>query len=98
MKLRDWLDQECIEIKQLAEKIGVSRHAVHLWLSGTVTPLRVHRAVLQKITNNNVKIGDWDDEAKVDRRVRSSKEDGVRGTQCVDANQKAKPKGRQARR
>jgi len=98
MKLREWMDQECIEVKQLAGKLNVSRHAVHLWLAGKTIPLRVTRAIIQKITKNFVKIGDWDEQKRTYNSVRGSKKDGLHSAQCVGNDKKIKPKGKKGAR
>jgi len=98
MNLREWMDQECIEVKQLAGKMGVSRHTIHLWLAGKTRPLRVHRALIQKITKDTIKIGDWDETGKMDRRVSSSKKDGLQSSQRLGNDSKTKPKVKKNRR
>lgn len=96
MNLREWMDQECIEVKQLAGKLNVSRHAVHLWLSGKTIPLRVHRAQLQKLTKNQIKIEDWDVQGKIDKRVRGSKDNGLHSAQCVGNDKATKSKSKKS--
>lgn len=100
MNLRDWLDQECMEIKQLAGRINVSRHAIYGWLAGTRKPIRVHRALIQKLTKGQVKIEEWENNGQgiTDGCVQSSKKDELRSKKCMDAVSAPKSKIRLKRR
>jgi transcriptional regulator with XRE-family HTH domain len=99
MNLRQWLDAECVEIKQLAGKLGVTRHTVHNWLTGGVMPLRVHKALIQKVTSGKVTIGEWlNGPKKIDKRLRGSKTNGMHSTQRMGDDKKIVAKGRKAAR
>lgn len=94
VKLREWLDQECIEIKQLAGRLGVSRHTVLNWLNKGMVPLRLHRARVQKITKGLVKIEEWEQKGKLAYRLlQSSKADELRSKKCMGNDKTLKPKG-----
>ncbi len=95
MKLREYLDDNMLMIREFTKQMGVTEHTIYNWLNGTV-PLRIHRLLVEKVTEGQVKLKDWEttneSQREIDRRVRSSKVNEVRKPQRVVANTKAKPK------
>ncbi len=101
MNLREWLDSEIMEIREFAEKIGVSRLTIYNWLYKSTQPLRITKLIVQKETDGKVTLESWEtlnDKKTIDKRLRGTKDNGMRSAQCVVANKKTKPKGSKARR
>lgn len=97
MKLREYLDSNMLMIREFTKKIGVTEHTIYNWLNGTI-PLRIHRLLVEKMTEGKVKLKDWETkngtEKEIDRRVRGSKDDGMRDKKRVVVNKKTKLKSR----
>lgn len=95
MNLREYLDDNILEIRHFTKKIRVSEHTVYNWLRGAIIPLRINQLKIQKITKGKVTTEDWgkhERTKKVDRRERSAKDNEVRPAQHLDANKKIKLK------
>lgn len=97
MNLREYLDYKKMMIKDFIAQMGVSEHTVYNWLNGMM-PLRIHRLLVEKMTEGKVKLKDWEkkDESQkeIDRRVRGSKDNGMRDKKRVVVNKKTKLKSR----
>lgn len=93
MKLREYLDKNMMMIKDFVALVGVTEHTVYNWLNGTV-PLRLIRLKIAELTNGQIKLEDWEDgkKKKANRRVRSSKDNGVQSPQRVGNDEKTKSK------
>lgn len=94
MNLREYLDLKSMMIKDFIAQIGVSEHTVYNWLNG-MTPLRIHRLLVEKVTEGNVKLKDWEKtngKKEINGRVRGSKVNEVRNAKHLVADKKAKPK------
>jgi hypothetical protein len=95
MKLREYLDANIMEIRQFAAKVPVTEHTVYNWLYKGIVPLRIYQLVVQKITDGQVTLKDWekkDEKKKTNKRIRSTKDNGMRTAQHMDANKATKPK------
>lgn len=101
MNLREWLDDEIMEIREFAKRIGVSRLTIYNWLYKSTKPLRITKLIVQKETDGKVTLDSWEtlnDKKTIDKRIRGTKDNGLRGTQRVVTDKKAKPKSSQKRR
>lgn len=59
MTLREYLDFEDMSITAFAERIGITRPAVSLWLAGRSMP-RLHRIrQIENVTEGAVRAEDW---------------------------------------
>ena len=93
MNLREWLDSECVEIKQLAGKLGVNRKTLYNWMTRGVVPLRIHRALIQRVTKGQVKIGDWEDGEQIAaKRLRGRRKNEVRSQKRLVTDEAVKLK------
>lgn len=95
MKLREYLDENIMEIKQFSQILQMDERTIYLWLTDDVTPLRINQLKIQKATNGKVTLQDWrphERKKKANKRVRGTKGNGVRLAQHLDADKKAKLK------
>jgi transcriptional regulator with XRE-family HTH domain len=59
MKLGDYLKENHLKAKLIAEKIGTSQAHVSLWLNGKTVPRKETMKKIEKLTNGKVKFADW---------------------------------------
>lgn len=101
MKLREYLDDEIIEVLEFSRMLGVTEHTVHNWLNGVV-PLRINQVMMKKVTNGKVDLIDWGTnerkKKKANGRVRGTKNNGMRDSKHLDVDKKTKPKGSSKKR
>jgi hypothetical protein len=101
MNLREWLDAEIMQIVDFAEKIGVSRLTVYNWLYKSTKPLRITQLIVQKETGGKVTLESWEtlnEQKKADKRLRGTKDNGLRVAQHMVVDKKAKPKSSKGKR
>jgi transcriptional regulator with XRE-family HTH domain len=54
-RFRQWMEQEGWTVRELAERLGVTRQAVWSWAAGSSSPSLLHLAELEKISNGEVR-------------------------------------------
>ena len=101
MKLREYLDDNILQIREFTKHIGVTEHTVYNWLNGFIIPVRINQLKIQKLTDGKVTTKDWGNnerKKKANRRVRSAKDNEVRPSKHLDADKKAKLKSSKTKR
>jgi transcriptional regulator with XRE-family HTH domain len=58
MKLQKWLEQKKIPRTEFAKKIGITRHALYLYLKGKRQPRLDIALRIEKATNGEVRVED----------------------------------------
>ncbi len=59
MKLKTWIKKNKLQFKEFAEKLEVSRQSVSLWISGRMTPMKIHQKKIKEFTGGQVSEEDW---------------------------------------
>lgn len=54
-RFRQWMEREGWSVRELAERLGVTRQAVWSWAAGSSSPSLQHLAELEKISNGEVR-------------------------------------------
>lgn len=54
-RFQQWMEREGWTVRELAERLGVTRQAVWCWAVGSSSPSLLHLAELEKISNGEVR-------------------------------------------
>jgi len=101
MNLREYLDDNVLQIREFTKQVGVTEHTVYNWLNGLIMPVRINQLKIQKLTDGKVTTEDWGNnerKKKANRRVSGSKDNEVRPRKHMDVDKKAIAKGSKKKR
>lgn len=59
MKLKEWIERECVDRSKFAKKIGVERTALYLWEKGHIRPTYENLKKIVEATGGKVTIDDF---------------------------------------